>query len=357
MTISPEAAAWGLRLLVGLEPDDEAVEFHRAGYDNIDDMRTAFLRTPQGRELYRQANGGSSAADGPSRYAVPLFLLRPPEHANVPWTFQRPSMTEPVSQLCTYEQMEDPSFARLCGQLGLGPARQRKVWEFAYILSVLQARGLLASGRTGLGFGTGQEPLPSVFAAAGVRVTATDAPAELNHSESWARSLQWTQHVEDLWHKNLVDQDTFRTLVSYRPVDMNRIPSDLRGFDFCWSACCLEHLGGIRPGLDFIHNSLDTLRPGGVAVHTTEFNLGSNDATLELETLCLFRKRDIEQVIHELVAAGHRVETLNLWPGATPTDEHVDLPPFSDPHLKLVLEGAVSTSIGLIVTKGAGVQG
>lgn len=352
MPISPEAATWGLRLLVGLEPDNAAVELHRAGYETIDDMRTAFLQTPQGRELYRQANASSTTQGVPSRYAIPLFLLRAPDHADVPWTFQQPSMTAPVCQLCTFEQMEDPAYARLCQQLGLvTTTKQRKFWEFAYILSALQARGLLGAGRTGLGFGTGQEPLPSAFAAAGVRVTATDAPAELNYSENWARSLQWTERVEDLWHEKLVDHQAFTELVSYQPVDMNLIPSDLRDYDFCWSACCLEHLGGIRQGLDFIHNSLDTLLPGGTAVHTTEFNLGSNDTTVELEALCLFRKQDIELVIHELIAAGHRVETLNLWPGSTPTDEHVDLPPFSSPHLKLVLEGATSTSIGLIITK------
>ena len=352
MPISREATVWGLRLLVGLEPDAATVEFHRAGYDTVDDMRTAFLRTPQGRELYRAANADSASSDATGRYSVPLFLLRAPGYADVPWAFQQPSLTAPVSQLCTNEQMEDPVYARLCGRLGLdSAAKHRKAWEFAYILAALEARGLVAAGRSGLGFGTGKEPLPSAFAAAGVRVVATDAPAELSYSENWAASQQWTQQVEDLWHGDLVDQRAFTELVSYRPADMNKIPSDLREFDFCWSACCLEHLGSIRHGLDFIRNSLDTLRSGGVAVHTTEFNLGSNEATLETDVLCVFRKRDIELLMHELIAEGHVVETLNLWPGATPTDEHIDLPPFSHPHLKLVLAGSMSTSIGLIVTK------
>ena len=224
MPISPEAAAWGLRLLIGLEPDDAAVEFHRAGYETIDDMRAAFLRTPQCRELYRQANARSIAQGVSGRYAIPLFLLRAPDYPDVPSTFHRTSMTAPVCQLCTFEQMEDPAYARLCHQLGVDPAmKQRKHWEFAYILSALQARGLLAAGRKGLGFGTGQEPLPSVLAAAGVRVMATDAPAELNYSENWARSLQWTERVEDLWHEKLVGHQAFTELVSYRPVDRDSL--------------------------------------------------------------------------------------------------------------------------------------
>ena len=130
---------------------------------------------------------------------------------------------------------------------------------------------------------------------------------------------------------------------------MNAIPTDLSGYDFCWSACALEHLGSIRLALDFIRNSLETLRPRGIAVHTTEFNLQSNSDTVDRPILCIPRKHDIEQVIHELGAAGHRVEPLNLWPGAAPVDEHIDLPPFTAPpalaHLKLLLAGIVTTSI------------
>ena len=131
---------------------------------------------------------------------------------------------------------------------------------------------------------------------------ATDAPADADFRENWAMSSQWTQQVSDLWNAQLVDRASFDRLVSYQPADMNAIPTSLRDFDFCWSACCLEHLGGMRQGLDFIRNSLDTLRPGGVAVHTTEFNLGSNDETLETPSLCLFRKQDIELLMHELIA-------------------------------------------------------
>ena len=210
---------------------------------------------------------------------------------------------------------------------------------------------MLSPGRRGLGFGTGREPLPSVFANAGVEVTATDAPADLDFSSAWAQSAQWSKGLEDLWQPDLVDKESFFSRVSFRPADMNEIPAELRGFDFCWSACCLEHLGSIRKGLDYIRNSLDTLKPGGVSIQTTEFNMKSNDDTLETAALVLFRKQDIEQVIYELTEDGHTVEPLNLWPGAMPVDEHIDLPPFSLPHLKLALEGHQTTSIGLIITK------
>ena len=52
---------------------------------------------------------------------------------------------------------------------------------------------------------------------------------------------------------------------------MNHLPDDLRGFDFTWSSCALEHLGTLAAGADFVVAQMDCLRPGGVAVHTTEF--------------------------------------------------------------------------------------
>jgi SAM-dependent methyltransferase len=357
MPVSDDVVTWGFRLLLGMEPEGRnSIEFHRAGYDTLEGLRTSFMRTPQAQALFKQANArpGEAVSQRPG-YQIPPFLLRRPQFPDVPWLFTEPSLTAPVCQLCTSEQMAGPEYQNLCTRLGLGyDVPHRKFWEFAYILAVLQGKGLLAPGRRGIGFGTGREPLPAVFAAAGVTVTATDAPADLNFSDAWAQSAQWTEGLEDLFHPNLVTRDVFFDKVQYRPADMNNIPADLNGYDFCWSACCLEHLGSIRHGLDFIRNSLNTLRPGGVAVHTTEFNLQSEQDTMETPALSLFRKGDIELVLHELIADGHHVEPLNLWPGTSPVDEHIDLPPFSLPHLKLELEGYLTTSIGLIVTKREG---
>lgn len=133
---------------------------------------------------------------------------------------------------------------------------------------------------------------------------------------------------------------------------MNAIPADLRGFDLCWSACALEHLGSIAAGLAFIEASVATLRPGGLAIHTTEFNIGSNDATLDTPGLALFRRRDIEALLSGLLDAGHAVAPLSLHPGDRALDAHLDVPPFALPHLKLRLGGFEATSIGLIIRRG-----
>jgi hypothetical protein len=49
------------------------------------------------------------------------------------------------------------------------------------------------------------------------------------------------------------------------------------------------------------------LRTGGVAVHTTEFNLSSDAETLEDPGCVIFRKRDMEQLRNELEADGYLV--------------------------------------------------
>ena len=144
----------------------------------------------------------------------------------------------------------------------------------------------------------------------------------------------------------------FDRLVRFAPVDMNAIPAGLEGFDLCWSSCAFEHLGSIEHGLRFVEASLRTLRPGGIAVHTTEFNLSSDTDTFEAENLCLFRRRDMEALLERLARAGHTPWPLNLYPGDGAIDAHIDLPPYALPHLKLQVGQYVTTSIGIVVQKG-----
>jgi SAM-dependent methyltransferase len=142
-------------------------------------------------------------------------------------------------------------------------------------------------------------------------------------------------------------------LVDFRTIDMNRIPADVTGFDFAWSSCAFEHCGSIGLGKRFLREQMKCLKPGGVAVHTTEYNLSSIETTVEEGPTVLFRRQDIEGVIRDLQAEGHRIEPLQLDLGCMPQDLHVDLFPYSDdPHLKLELfDEYVSTSLGLIITK------
>ena len=286
-------------------------------------------------------------------YRAPLFLLRPPENPAVPFRFALPTLADPVSQLCTANQMEEATYLDWCAEMHIPPDRHRKFWEWCYILQVLRRAGMLASGRRLLGFGTGREPLPSVMTKYGAEVVATDAPQGVDDVQGWASTNQHAEAVRDLHHPAIVPEADFIARARFRSADMNDIPADLCDFDACWSSCCFEHLGSIAHGLDFVENSLQTLRPGGIAVHTTEFNLDSNDATVETLGLSLFRKRDFEGLIARLVAKGHEVWPLNTHPGFAEVDQIVDLPPYQRalPHLKIVVYETTVTSIGLVVRR------
>jgi len=168
----------------------------------------------------------------------------------------------------------------------------------------------------------------------------------------WTSGNQLCFGLESLNIRKLVDDETFRKHVSYRPVDMNSIPSDLKDFDFNWSSCSFEHLGSINKGFDFLENQLATLKPGGWAVHTTEFNLTSNETTLSKGNTIIFRYRDIEKITSQLKKEGHLVEELDYSIGGLPEDFDVDVLPYAhEPHLKLQIDKYIVTSIGIIIQK------
>jgi hypothetical protein len=147
---------------------------------------------------------------------------------------------------------------------------------------------------------------------------------------------------------------------------MNDIPATLFGYDFCWSICALEHLGSIEYGLRFVERSLDTLKPGGIAVHTTEFNVNSEGATIDNWPTVLFQRRHFEQLARLLAAKGHHVAELDFTLGDGPMDRFIDLPPFhhdlapdmrsllGDPqHLKVAIDGFAATCFGISVRKAS----
>jgi 2-polyprenyl-3-methyl-5-hydroxy-6-metoxy-1,4-benzoquinol methylase len=336
-----------IRLILGRHPESEA-ELHRLQrHASLAELRAELLRSAEARGLVAE-----EGAVPRQEYRAPLFLLQPPP-AGIPWRFLPPELDDPVSQLATNDQIGSATHMRWCAQLQLTPKPHRKQWEFIWIVAVLNKAGVLRAGSRVLGFGCGRELLPSYFASLGMDVLATDAPSEVV-AQSWGRGTQHASSGEDLRRPQLVSADVFARHVRFRHVDMNAVPGDLRGFDACWSACALEHLGSLQHGLDFMENSLACLRDGGVAVHTTEFNLSSNTDTFESGVTSVYRKQDIERLLVRLAAQGHEVWPLNLHPGATEVDEVIDLPPYSLPHLKLMLRRYVSTSVGIVVRKRGG---
>jgi hypothetical protein len=86
-------------------------------------------------------------------------------------------------------------------------------------------------------------------------------------------------------------------------------------------------------------------------VHTTEYVLASGDDTVEAGGTVLYRRRDIEALMARLRDDGHSIE-VDFTEGDSPDDLHVDVPPYSDVHLRTRLGAYVTTSLALVVTKG-----
>lgn len=259
-----------------------------------------------------------------------------------------------ISKVCKQEDFTTGWFQNACHKLREPFKYHRKLWEFCYITQALEERGLLAPGKTGLGFGVGKEPLASLFAAHGCYITATDLDTATAAIQGWTQSNEHASGLLQLNERGLCEQNQFLERVGFAPVNMNHIPPSLNGaYDFTWSSCSFEHCGSIELGKRFILNQMNCLKPGGIAVHTTEFNLSSNENTLSEGITVLFRLQDIESMVFELRKQGHSID-IDYSVGTQQFESYVDVPPYtSHVHLRLQLAQYITTSIGLIIQKAS----
>ena len=269
------------------------------------------------------------------------------------------------SKASTQSDLESDWVAYWAGELNVPVVFHRKLWELAYVLQALWEHGRMARGKRGLGFGCGVEPIPSYLASRDVTVTVTDLPPEHGAKIGWQNTNQYTATLEHAYNAALVDRDRFVKYVSLEYVDMNAIPTTLRDYDFCWSICALEHIGSIKLGLAFIENSLKTLRPGGLAIHTTEYNYANDDATIDNWGTVLFQRQHFNELAERLRTSGHRVAELDFSVGDQILDRFIDLPPYphdmtsfqqahwarDSNHIKAAVDGFASTCFGLIIQK------
>jgi hypothetical protein len=263
------------------------------------------------------------------------------------------AMIFPRSTICCQSSFETPWFPYWMAQIGFAPRYHRKLWEFLFICQALFERGLIKPGMRGLGFGVGGEPLAAYFAGQGCVITGTDMAPDAAADAGWIQTDQHAAGKEALRRPGICPDAVFDANVVFKTCDMNAISADLTGYDFCWSACAFEHLGSIERGLTFVERSVDCLKPGGFAVHTTEYNLTSNDDTISEGGTVLFRRRDLEALAQRLAARGDVITPLDLDPGDGRLDRYIDVAPYrDDPHLTLALMGYAATSVGIIVRKG-----
>lgn len=322
------------RLLLGREPDTDGLAHYQSLVDGSKLSPTEVAVRIMDSVEFRSNHGVLVKGDLPERPREGVLLLK--------------------SQACTQAQIESPAFRYWASRLGERPGDlHRKLWEWCYIVQALYERDMLRDDRRGLGFAVGNEPLTSLFANFGCSIVASDIGEEIAREAGWVGTNQHASSVAKLNSRGLCSPAEFAERVQFREVDMRAVASDLRGFDFLWSSCALEHLGSLQLGLDYILNAMECLRPGGVAVHTTELNCDSDEETIETGGSVIYRERDLLALAEGLRGLGHTVEPLDFDTGDTEADLYVDEPPYNgETHIKLRIGPYASTSFGLIITKG-----
>jgi hypothetical protein len=237
-----------------------------------------------------------------------------------------------------------------CAELRERPRYHRRIWEFTYILQALFEGSALQSGAKVLALGSPEPAVLSHLARADVRSTVSGSQAPRERDD-------------------LIDQATFHRNVHFREALGGALTKDLTGFDACWSVGQAGAMGSIRAGMDFIHEAMTTVKPGGLAVHLFDFNFADDERTIDNWSSVLFQRRHIEALSAELKAAGHTPARLDFHVGHQPMDRFIDLPPFDagrtpafdrlwrdgwqSAHLKVAIDGFAVTSFGLICRRAS----
>ena len=269
-----------------------------------------------------------------------------------------------ISHVCCYDDFQSEWYKEWSDKLKLMSVDNatplnliphRKNWEWHAIAQALKERGMLKPGKMGCGFAVGTEPLSSIFANFGVQILATDQASGKN-AEGWMTSGQHAASLENIYHKGLVNRHDFDSRVRFKEVDMRKLELPWKEqFDFIWSSCSIEHLGNLEAGWDFVIKAMELIKIGGIAVHTTEYNITSNDLTLAEGPSVIYRKRDVEELDRRLRRISCGLTRCDFFPGDHQYDIEYDYEPYyknGRPHVKLLLGGHVSTSLILIIRKG-----
>jgi len=96
-----------------------------------------------------------------------------------------------VSKVCTQSDIESPWCVNWASVFNREHIYHRQIWEYAYVTQALYNAGMLQPGKKGIVFGCGREPLISLFASRGCKITATDAPQKLVGKVQQCMRIHW----------------------------------------------------------------------------------------------------------------------------------------------------------------------
>lgn len=258
-------------------------------------------------------------------------------------------------------------FNIICNTIIKEPIRfHRKQWEIVYIIQMIKNKGFLTSNHIGITFGSGIGIDIKAIANQGCKLIVTDLN-ELEAKElGWVDTNQHSKNIELFKDDRFNNYEYLNNLILDNNVDMNNIPLKyLEGqYDFATSCCALEHLGNLQNGLNFIINSIQCVKIGGIVVHTTEFNLNSlNDnydgSTMEHKLTSVYRKQDFDWLKAKIITLGHKIYDFDYSTSNGLYDKYIDIPPYhgndNNAHLRLELSDGLikfpATCIGIVIER------
>jgi len=175
----------------------------------------------------------------------------------------------PFNKLCGIAELESPEWRKALRDLDLDRENvpfHRKAWEFAHAVYGLRKLGRLPPDAVALGVGSGHEPILYFLANKIRKVIATDiyegdfaaghgSPYMLDYPEMFAPFHFRKDHLQVL------------------VMDGRKLDFADNSFDFVFSFSSIEHFGGHKEATTAMCEMFRVLKPGGIAVITTELIL------------------------------------------------------------------------------------
>jgi len=251
----------------------------------------------------------------------------------------------PLNKVCRVADGGNALWRRGYDDLGFPASAEifhRKIWEFNQALFGLRKLRRLAPEATALGIGCGHEELMYFLANRIAKVVATDLyEGSYLGGESAADVLQ---------HPAKYAPFRFRDgHLEVRQMDALALQFEAGSFDFVFCLSSLEHFGSDGDKLTALREMHRVLKPGGVAVLTTEIVLNRLGRGSQY-----FQKKTLTRLVG---AAGFALDgPPDLRVEKQYTDPPLALPmdAFASPHVVLRNFHTIYTSIALFLMKPPG---
>ncbi len=174
-----------------------------------------------------------------------------------------------TSKLCDAADWFRPDVQEIIGnELREVPRFHRKQWESAMIFLSLRESGKLNQDKLGLSMGGGKELIAYAIAPHVKQLVITDL---YETTTSW--DCAKTDDPDEFIKQNKpfpVDDAKLKAL----RMDMRELKFPDKTFDFCYSTCAVEHIGGRKDFLQHFNEVARVLKDDGVYVFTTEILYG-----------------------------------------------------------------------------------